>query len=152
MIFPNRQQPPMNNFIRPNNNFSFPGRSYQPLPARNNIVSMVQQFLSPNTNVTQVATKGVEGISRTLNGVQQVLRVVDTAAPMVKQYGPLVRNLPAMYRMMKAFKDIDTENEDSEIESETAESVDNSPNAIYEQDERPIRRSGQGQSTPKLFI
>lgn len=156
MVFPPQRQS-RGNF--PRNDFPFPNPGYRQMPPRNNpLAGLVQQFLGrsgPNVgqtqNVGQMASRGVEGLSKTLNGVQQVLRVVDTATPLVKQYGPLVRNLPAMYRMMKAFNSMestDAAEESNELESLERESI--STNTIDE--ESPVRRSREGQSTPKLFI
>ncbi|WP_052345793.1 VrrA/YqfQ family protein [Paucisalibacillus sp. EB02] len=148
MIFPAQRQ---SQHMRQHNDFMFPSRGFQQMPTRNNpIAGMLQQFMGQNQNIGHMATKGVDGLSKTLNGVQQFLRVVDTAAPIVKQYGPLVRNLPAMYRMMKAFKDVDgTEVESGVIESTSVESLSSSSETY---DESSVKRTGEGQSTPKLFI
>src|SRR5690625_3100986 len=67
-------------------------------PSRNNIQSKVQPLV----------TKGVGGLSKTLNNVQQVLNVVQSTTPIVQQYGPMVKNIPAMYKMIKAFKDLES--------------------------------------------
>jgi hypothetical protein len=150
MIFPTQRQSPQ---MMHRNDFMFPSRGFQQMPARNNpVAGIMQQFMGKNQNVGQMATKGFDGLSRTLNGVQQVLRVVDTATPIVKQYGPLVRNLPAMYRMMKAFQDINTtegEQESGELESLALESSSRSSESFYESS---VKRTREGQSTPKLFI
>lgn len=156
MVFPPQRQ--SRNSL-PRNGFSFPNPGYRQMPPRNNpLAGLVQQFLGrsgPNVgqtqNIGQMASRGVEGLSKTLNGVQQVLRVVDTATPLVKQYGPLIRNLPAMYRMMKEFNTMestDTTEESNELESLEHESI----STKAEDEESPDRRSREGQSTPKLFI
>ena len=150
MIFPTRRQSQMMS----RNDFMFPSQGYQQMPTRSNpITGMLQQFMGQNQNVGQMATKGVDGLSKTLNGVQQMLRVVDTAAPIVKQYGPLVRNLPAMYRMMKAFKDLEStgESKDSgELESLSLESFSSSE--PHYESESSVKRTKDGQSIPKLFF
>ncbi|WP_010094524.1 VrrA/YqfQ family protein [Ornithinibacillus scapharcae] len=145
MIFsPQRQQ---------RNDIMFPQRQGYPGPARNNnLGGMLQKFIGQNQNFGQMATRGVDGISKTLNGVQQILRVVDTAAPIVKQYGPIVRNLPTMYRMVKAFKGLennDTEEKSGELESQEFESLTSS-SSFQLAEESSVERDGQ--STPKLFI
>ena len=148
MVFPPNRQ---SRHSMPRNDFMFPNQGYRQMPARNNhITGFLQQFIGHNQNIGQMTSRGVEGIAKTLNGVQQVLRVVDTAAPIVKQYGPLVRNLPAMYRMMKAFKDM--ESTEQQEESNVLESItqDSLPSSNDEQS--PVKRTGTGQSTPKLFI
>jgi YqfQ-like protein len=148
MIFPAQRQP---QHTRPHNDFMFPSRGFQQMPTRNNpIAGIMQQFMGQNQNIGHMATKGVDGLSKTLNGVQQFLRVVDTAAPIVKQYGPLVRNLPAMYRMMKAFKDIDGTDEESQtLESISLESLSSSSESYHESS---VKRTREGESIPKLFI
>lgn len=143
MIFsPQRQQ---------RNDILFPQRHRYPGPARNNNISgMLQKFIGPNQNIGQMATRGVDGISKTLNGVQQILRVVDTAAPIVKQYGPIVRNIPAMYRMMKAFKSIDDNDTETKSEQESQELESLTSSSFHLEEESSIKRDGQ--STPKLYI
>ncbi|GGA61771.1 VrrA/YqfQ family protein [Ornithinibacillus halotolerans] len=133
----------------PRNDFMFPNRANRQMPQRNNhITGMLQQFMGQHQNMGQMASRGVEGLSKTLNGVQQVLRVVDTAAPIVKQYGPLVRNLPAMYRLMKAFKSMET----TEEESTSLESLESLTSSTESEEEILIDRTKDGQSRPKLFI
>lgn len=151
MFFPNQQRPYNQQLM--SDDFWFPSRHQQPIPRGNNLTNMVQKILRPNSNVTNVTTRGVEGISRTLNGVQQVLRVVDTAAPIVKQYGPIVRNIPAMYRMMKAFKNMESTDEEL-LESDESGSGHSLESTSLDEYESSIKSSPRrkGESTPKLFI
>src|SRR5690625_7636689 len=75
---------------------------------------MIQGITGPDASVGSIATKGVNGLSKTLKNVQQVLHVVQSATPIVQEYGPMVKNIPAMYQMIKAFKDIEYTPEDKE--------------------------------------
>lgn len=108
--------------------------------------------------LSTMATKGVEGLSKTLYNVQQVLRIVQSAAPMVQQYGPMVKNLPMMYRMLKAFKELEDEDEDESADL-LEDSVDDErgegelPEKVTEEPLSPkSTNANDGQSRPKLFI
>ena len=106
--------------------------------------------------LTELAGKGMDGLSKTLTNVQQVLHVIQSTAPVVQEYGPMIKNLPAMYRMMKAFKEIDKE-EETTTESLKEKDTDTIKNKINKDDEIkpksiPTNIKTNGQSTPKLYI
>lgn len=178
MLFPgqfprNTMRPPRHRLGNLNRPFNQPNRG-----ALGNLFSSRQTnqlplnplpFSSQSQNsLTSIASKGVGGLSKTLENVQQVLRVIESATPIVQQYGPMIKNLPAMYRMMKAFKDINLEEEDDTVESkndddlqfdfeefEESEEYEGSPNDVISSDdhvEDRRYRSQKGQSIPKLFI
>src|SRR5690625_2003681 len=98
MIFPTRQPPNQFNHIHhvPMN------RMINRPPANpSGIQQLIQRFTNPNAGGTSLTTKGINGISNTLNNVQQVLKVIQSATPNVQVYGPLIKNLPVMYKMYK---------------------------------------------------
>lgn len=158
MVFPYQQQRQGNNY--PNrmnqspNDFMFPQRNLNrqsvSSPGKNNIQSMLQRFIQPQSTTANLAGKGAGGLSQTLNNVQQVLKAVQTTTPIIQEYGPMVKNLPAMYRMMKAFKEVEN------TDNKTAESVsteirsEESVEPTISKDSKPPKTSGH--STPKLFI
>ncbi|MFD2045808.1 VrrA/YqfQ family protein [Ornithinibacillus salinisoli] len=169
MVFPPRG--PGNFFqsgMQPNN-FMFPQQAVNQMP-QGGIQGLIQRFLQPGSSITGGAANsvgGMGGITNTLNNVQQVLKMVESTAPVIKQYGPMVKNLPAMYKMMKAFKDLEStegdEEESSTKESSAKESSSQDDlDSIFESTDESLslessvqpvkRRSGNGQSTPKLFI
>src|SRR5699024_2589699 len=67
--------------------------------------------------LTEISTKGIGGISKTLNNIQQELKVVETTTTLIQQYGPMVKNLPAMLKMIKALNETNIENNESMNES-----------------------------------
>lgn len=168
MVFPIQQQ--RNNYPSPMhrspNDFMFQQRNVNnggaPSTNRNNIQSMVQRFIKPQSATANPTSTGAGGLSQTLNNVQQVLKVVQSTTPMIQEYGPMVKNLPAMYRMMKAFKQIDDTDSDMESIKESVdnndsrsekESVDNNVPKKNENKNKNIRQNKiGGQSTPKLYI
>lgn len=155
-------------------------------PPRTNPTHISSRYLPPNqqmgatpfpiqntgqtkSSISVLATKGINGLSKTLTNVQQVLKVVQTTAPLIEQYAPLVKNLPAMYKMLKAMKDFnDTDEEelgDYSSEEETNEddnshqvdalSMSDDEESIDTIDEDTSIKSKykkDGVSTPKLFI
>src|SRR5690625_3123067 len=112
MVFrprPSNQIPPGHRPLRPMGN-NLPA----PTQGAGNII---EQFKQAKPALTDIASKGIGGMSKTLNNVQQVLRVVETTAPLIRQYGPLVKNLPAMLKMMKALYDADNFETGDSLES-----------------------------------
>ncbi|GFZ76371.1 hypothetical protein GCM10010978_17600 [Compostibacillus humi] len=97
-------------------------------------------------SLTNIADKGITGLSKTLTNVQQILNVVQTTAPIIQEYGPMVKNLPAMYRMMKAFKEIQAM--DGGEEEEKKEKAEHK----VKETEQTTSRQRTGVSKPKLFI
>ncbi|SHF55167.1 YqfQ-like protein [Ornithinibacillus halophilus] len=159
MVFPSprnqRFQHP-NQFNRAPQNMYFPNRVGGPGPS-NSLPNMIRQLMNPSSSVTDMASKGVGGLSNTLNNVQQVLRVIDNTAPMVKQYGPMVRNLPMMFKMIKAFKDLESSDGESDKSYNESSNIDDlfassESSAEIEVKDKPQKRSNNGQSTPKLYI
>lgn len=124
----------------------------------------IQNTSSVKSSISNLATKGVGGLSKTLTNVQQVLKVIESTAPLIEQYGPMVKNLPAMYRMLKTFKEF--ENMDDTPENDALPEPESSEELV--ESEAPIEKSipsvesdniieykrprKDGQSTPKLFI
>jgi len=157
MVFrprPSNQIPPGHRPLRPMSNN---------LPASTQGTgNIIEQFKQAKPALTDIASKGIGGMSKTLNNVQQVLRVVETTAPLIRQYGPLVKNLPAMLKMMKALNDADNfETGDSlesgELNQEVSSDaispdieIDNLKNESNKQEQS--KTSTLGQSKPKLFI
>lgn len=108
-----------------------------------------------------------------LSNTQQVIKTAQQIGPMVQQYGPLVRNLPAMWKMYKSFKSSDSDSSDSG-ETESAAEESNNHNADHADEsssrhessrtanrsstkktasaKQPLKKSGPGQSVPKLYI
>ncbi|RKQ13905.1 hypothetical protein D8M05_14550 [Oceanobacillus bengalensis] len=154
------QRPQYRNPMSMNRNY--PNQRAMPskngLQNRNAKPNMLSKVLGSESQITNIAGKGVDGLSKTLSGVQQVLNVVQTAAPIVQEYGPMVKNLPAMYRMMKAFKEIDTESNETEAsvsnENEVSENVSIEKTSVQvEHDEKKVEHTKRsGDSKPKLFI
>lgn len=123
-----------------------------------------QSLLRPD-KISSFATKGADGLSKTLGNVQQVLKVIQTTAPIVQQYGPMIKNLPALYRMMKAVNEIDDEEVVTQTKTDEAKetqvvlkedvneagieeaNISNNSNPTTE----PSRRK-TGESKPLLFI
>src|SRR5690625_906653 len=79
--------------------------------------NILTRFNQAKPALTEMATKGIGGMSKTLNNIQQVLKVVETTAPLIQQYGPLVKNLPVMLKMIKALNETNIENNESMNES-----------------------------------
>ncbi|HEX6593512.1 MAG TPA: VrrA/YqfQ family protein [Bacillota bacterium] len=131
---------------------------HPPSHPTNPIQHIIQSFTTPNTSMTNLATKGIGGLSKTLNHVQQALKMAETITPMVKQYGPMVKNLPAMFKMLKALKDYESSEGDSERNHSELESSNESLEASEEikqplQDDRPLNTPAKtGESVPKLYI
>jgi len=134
-------------------------RNYQSYPA-NNMLQKQSSNIAPSRNniqskVQPLVTKGVGGLSKTLNNVQQVLNVVQSTTPIVQQYGPMVKNIPAMYKMIKAFKDVEdvesTDNSTPKTKNLNRESTNKIPTEKVK-DQSINQNSNNGQSTPKLFI
>src|SRR5690625_3913405 len=122
-------------------------------PAQNHPLQRIMQGITgSDASVGTIATKGVNGLSKTLKNVQQVLHVVQSATPIVQEYGPMVKNIPAMYRMIKSFQDIEDAPEDKEqINSNNVENPGNTKIPTADSGRKPEADS-RGQSTPKLFI
>src|SRR5690625_1737630 len=138
MVYPIMRQ---RNYQYPANNM-LQKQSSNIAPSRNNIQSKVQPLV----------TKGVGGLSKTLNNVQQVLNVVQSTTPIVQQYGPMVKNIPAMYKMKKAFKDVEsTDNSTSKTKNLNRKSTNKIPSEKVN-DQSINQNNNSGQSTPKLFI
>src|SRR5690625_4649564 len=131
-------------------------RNYQSHPA-NNMLQKQSSNIAPSRNniqskVQPLVTKGVGGLSKTLNNVQQVLNVVQSTTPIVQQYGPMVKNIPAMYKMIKAFKDVEsTDNSTSKTKNLNRKSTNKIPSEKVN-DQSINQNNNSGQSTPKLFI
>ncbi|MBO8155028.1 MAG: hypothetical protein H0Z32_01090 [Bacillaceae bacterium] len=112
-----------------------------------------------------------------LSNIQQALKLAQQVTPIVRQYGPMVKNLPAMIKMLKALnesEDIGDEQEESEDAKEEKDAFESKYEhdsywESYEEDDldhylqslevpdevdqpKRRRRSGDGKSTPKLFI
>lgn len=123
--------------------------------------AVTQNTSSVKSSISNLATKGVGGLSKTLTNVQQVLKVIESTAPLVEQYGPMVKNLPAMYRMLKTFKEFENMDDSPENdllpESESSEAPEESieksiPSVESDNIIEQKRPRKDGQSTPKLFI
>lgn len=131
-------------------------RNYQSYPA-NNMLKNQGSNITPNRNniqskVQPLVTKGVGGLSKTLNNVQQVLNVVQSTTPIVQQYGPMVKNIPAMYKMIKAFKDVES-TDDSTPKTKSENELNTTKTPSKKVENQSINRSNyKGQSKPKLFI
>ncbi|SES79112.1 YqfQ-like protein [Oceanobacillus limi] len=176
MVFPPQRPTNFQGGMGPGN-FMFPHHTMNQMNQmpQGGLQGIIQRFLQPNSSVTGTAANSVGGLSNTLNNVQQVLKMVEQTAPVVQQYGPMVKNLPAMFKMMKALKDYESTDEDgSEAESSTLESLSlessltesskdelesmlesssYSPSQKSSEDTiKKKKRSGNGDSTPKLFI
>src|SRR5699024_3157783 len=90
------------------------GRRFQPTTHTNPIQNMLQSIGAPNTSVMNLATRGMAGLSKTLNHVQQALKMAETITPTVKKYGPMVKNIPCKLKMLKALKDFERTESESE--------------------------------------
>lgn len=147
MVFSVQHQPHRDQRIHP-----YP-RHGQP-PVRNHqLQKMIQGITGPDASVGSIATKGVNGLSKTLKNVQQVLHVVQSATPIVQEYGPMVKNIPAMYQMIKAFKDIEDTPEDKEqIKSSSIEKSESDTEISPASLDHKQGSDTRGQSTPKLFF
>lgn len=163
MLFPPRQS---NHFMQ-NRMRQMPihpnqmGNFHQPQQRVGGIQQLIQRFTNPTSSGTPLTTKGISGLSNTLNNVQQVLRVVQSAAPLVEEYGPMIKNLPAMYKMYKAMKDMSNEEgEDGEEGNTEREQSSTTKTAIQETEQRNNEsikvenksNDSLGQSIPKLYI
>lgn len=119
-----------------------------------------QQQASQNSflnqdGISSLATKGADGLSKTLGNVQQVLQAIETTAPVVQQYAPMIKNIPALYRIMKAVNDVEDDPEPNSTEEtiEDQEPIPKKAATISEKaSELPPRRKGTGESKPILFI
>lgn len=131
-------------------------------PTGGGMKNLLGRFLGSGGQMTNVASQGGGGLSKSLANIQQILNVVQSTAPIIQEYGPMVKNLPAMYRMMKAFKDIEKmddqseEKSDNEVENrnETTE-VELANKFTEKSDEDRInikKEKTVGQSMPKLYI
>ncbi|WP_085992077.1 VrrA/YqfQ family protein [Oceanobacillus senegalensis] len=164
MLFPTQR--PHERYPMRQNNFMMPQQSqrvrnnpyYRNGGQRSGHQGFLQKMIGMQPNITEAASKGVGGLSKTLTNVQQVLNVVQSTAPIIQEYGPMVKNLPAMYRMMKAFKDIEkmddhsnetdsqeTTTKDDSFESEKSNQSDHNPT-------EGNKKRSSGQSQPKLYI
>lgn len=153
MVFPVQHRPHQHRQMNPHSSPSqLPSRQDNQPPRNHQLQRMIQGITGSNASVGSIATKGVNGLSKTIQNVQQVLNVVQSATPIVQEYGPMVKNLPAMYRMVKAFKDIEDTPEDVEQNNssdiEKTNHTENKPS--YLKSERGSDPGGQ--STPKLFF
>lgn len=154
MIFPRQQPPHPMHLYGP----IHPMRPYHHTATPTNPLQQIMGYFSKG-NVpgygTSLTTKGIHGLSSTLNNVQQVLRVVQSATPIIQEYGPLIKNLPAMYKMYKAMKDINDEDEEKEINELKSETELDQTDVS---DQKPIKKQApqtdqqKGQSIPKLYI
>lgn len=164
MVFPPhraRQVPRLNQINSINNRFQSPTQHYHPTQGSRNVLNQIKHA---KPALTEMASKGIGGISKTLTNVQQVLKVVETTAPLVQQYGPFVKNLPAMLKMLKAFNESDSQiesehlNESVDLNQEIKSTEYISPEKEFDSgnDENIESKSEdieyRGQSTPKLFI
>lgn len=163
MVFPPR---PRNQIYRTNHYQPMRSHVQSSLPSFNQVRetgNVIDRFNQAKPALTEIASKGIGGMSKTLTNIQQVLKVVETTAPLVQQYGPLVKNLPMMLKMLKAFNEADdvdaSELADDPISIEQEGEVAKAPskenlnhlNSEVSTSEMPEPLS-QGQSTPKLFI
>lgn len=115
------------------------------------IQNIPQQRKESRPDIADITSRGKVGLSKTLNNVQQVLKVVETTAPLIQQYGPLVKNLPTMLSIMKEFNKSEGEEEPKQmnLDEPAVEVNENEPDSSEIPEESG---SGDGESTPKLFI
>lgn len=121
--------------------------------------NILTRFNQAKPALTEMATKGIGGMSKTLNNIQQVLKVVETTAPLIQQYGPLVKNLPVMLKMIKALNETDIDNIESMNESidlqeeNLKENVTSNNHLVNNKEENEQSNIAMtGISEPKLFI
>ncbi|HLR51336.1 MAG TPA: VrrA/YqfQ family protein [Candidatus Avamphibacillus sp.] len=161
MVFPPPQSVrPIN--ISPNH---FPAQNFN----QSHLSNLPGNAPQGKISLSNLANKGIGGLSKTLTNVQQVLKVVESTAPLIEQYGPMVKNLPAIFKMIKSlkeFEDMDEEAEGSdlfesstfnneELSSDWSESFLNNEeeeSISIGDDEENIKEKSNGQSIPKLFI
>lgn len=86
-----------------------------------------------------LAVKGVNGLTKTLDHVQSFANMLESAGPIIEKYKPVVKNLPMMLQMLKAMQS-----------TESTEQTKKSLPAKDPVDQQPTEQHGI--SKPKLYI
>lgn len=92
--------------------------------------------MTPKHSLKQLAIRGVNGLTKTLDHLQTFANAMESAGPIIEKYKPVVKNLPMMLQMLRAMQ---------ETEEKEAPKDSKKPH-------EPSQRELDGLSKPKLYI